>query len=631
MKETQFIKQNKEKWHSFEQILEQDFATPEQLKDVYIQITDDLSYARTFYPNRSVRVYLNSLSKNVYNRINTYKKTKKNKIISFWTDDLPQLVYESRSAFHLSFFVFVGAMLIGAFSSAMDPEFVRTILGDFYVDMTLDNIKDGDPMRVYKDSKELGMSVGITFNNLKVAFMTFLMGIFYLIGSIGVLISNGVMVGSFQYFFYEQGFLLESFLTIWMHGALEISAIVIAGAAGITMGQGLVFPGTYSRIKAFQISAKRGLKIMVGITPIFILAGFIEGYLTRHTEMPNIIRAIFILACFGFVFWYFLFYPRKKHKQGFENKTDHLKLQPENLYSFEFLKIKNSGQLFNEAFLMFVALASKVGLLIAILSLLFTLVNTSLMKVNLNEIYSFKQTSILNFITDPFFKLREIPQLFYNVNEPWLLPLNLLLFIVISFFVCLLFERRAVGIGEVDRVEPSILKELSKLIGLPIVCGLIIGLLAWGSGLLIILVPFVFPFLILWLYSTFRGENNFVMAFSEAWQMYFSNFSKVIGLSFSLWVLSAFFYTFIMASLFWFLISIVGWNLEVSQQELNYLVYAMLLFFAHFNFVLIFVLNLIGFLFAFYSLKEENEGISLERNINEISFDSKIRGIAKEI
>ena len=114
MKETQFIKQNKEKWQSFERILNQENASPEELKNVYIQVTDDLSYARTFYPNRSVRVYLNSISKNVYNKINAYKKTKKDKIISFWTDDLPKLVYESRTAFNVSFLIFILAMLIGA-------------------------------------------------------------------------------------------------------------------------------------------------------------------------------------------------------------------------------------------------------------------------------------------------------------------------------------------------------------------------------------------------------------------------------------------------------------------------------------------------------------------------------------
>ena len=290
------------------------------MRDIFLQVTDDLSYARTFYPNRSVRVYLNSLSKEVFNKTHHYKKTQSNRLLSFWIDELPKIVYDSQKAFRLSLFVFVGSMLIGAFSSAMDPEFVRTILGDSYVNMTLDNIADGDPMRVYKTSKEMGMSVGITLNNLMVAFLTFLLGIVYLIGSIGILITNGVMVGSFQYFFYEQGFLLESFLTIWMHGTLEISAIIIAGAAGITMGRGLVFPGTYSRAKAFQLSAKNGLKIMIGITPIFILAGFIEGFITRHTEIPNEFRALFILACLAFVIGYFVIYPIYKNKKGFADR-----------------------------------------------------------------------------------------------------------------------------------------------------------------------------------------------------------------------------------------------------------------------------------------------------------------------
>ncbi len=623
MKETQFIKQNKEKWQSFERILNQENASPEELKNVYIQVTDDLSYARTFYPNRSVRVYLNSISKNVYNKINAYKKTKKDKIISFWTDDLPKLVYESRTAFNVSFLIFILAMLIGAFSSAMDPEFVRTILGDSYVDMTLANIEDGDPMRVYKDSKELGMTAGITFNNLFVAFLTFLMGVLYMVGSIGILISNGVMVGSFQYFFYEHGFLLESFLTIWMHGALEISAIIIAGAAGITMGQGLAFPGTYSRSKAFQISAKRGMKIMVGIAPIFVVAGIIEGFVTRHTELPNVFRALFIISCFGFVLWYFFLYPRKKHKQGFKEDEDYHKLQAENLHQFEYLKVKSSGQLFNETFLYYARNIGIVGFFLMAISLLFTLVNTIIMKVNLVEIFSFA--------FDPFSKMGEIPQLFYNINEPWLYPLNVLLITFITLFSCFVFEKKALNSGEVPVVEVQLLTRLLKYVGILLISAMMVGLFAFSNVAAIIIVPFVFPFLLLWIYSTFKGEYNFITAFGEAWQMYFSNFSKIIGFTFSLWLLGGFFFSFVQWSLFWFLMQMVSWNLDMAQKDLNNLVYAGLLFFSYFNFLLIFVLNIFGFAFAYYALKEESEGLSLQEDIENISFDSKIRGIAKEI
>jgi len=72
MRETNFIKQNQEKWKDFEQTLQREHKEPDKLKEIFIQTTDDLSYARTFYPNRSVRVYLNALSQCIFS--NFYKK-----------------------------------------------------------------------------------------------------------------------------------------------------------------------------------------------------------------------------------------------------------------------------------------------------------------------------------------------------------------------------------------------------------------------------------------------------------------------------------------------------------------------------------------------------------------------------
>lgn len=623
MKETQFIEQNKAKWQSFESILAKESVDPEKLRDIFLQVTDDLSFARTFYPNRSVRVYLNSLAKEVFNKTHHHKKTRSNRLTSFWTEELPRIVYESRQAFRLSFFVFVGSMLIGAFSSAMDPEFVRTILGDAYVDMTLDNIADGDPMRVYKDSKEMGMSVGITLNNLQVAFLTFLLGIIYLIGSIGVLISNGVMVGSFQYFFYEQGFLLESFLTIWMHGTLEISAIIIAGAAGITMGRGLVFPGTYSRAKAFQLSAKRGLKIMIGITPVFILAGFIEGFVTRHTELPNVFRALFILSCLAFVVGYYVIYPVYKKRKGFEEDEPTYKLQPDNLHQFAYYKIKNSGEMFTDSFLFFARHFGKMAGLFLIFSLLYVLFNGFVMDVALKEIFVFE------FI--PWYKLKEIPQLFYNVNEKWLYPFNVIVFTLISFVIFFLFERRAQENTneEVPKNNPLLL--FGKFVGLLIITALTVTLLAFNNFLAILLIPVLSPFLLLWGYATYKGKVNFFEAFSKAFSMYIGNFSTILGLSFSFFLIFCFFYSFNQLLLFWLIVDMLAWNLNLDQAALDVLVNMLLLFFAHFNVVLGYTLFAIGGAFSYYSFSEELEAVSLLDKIDDIQFDNQIRGIAKEV
>ncbi|HRJ14532.1 MAG TPA: stage II sporulation protein M, partial [Saprospiraceae bacterium] len=265
MRETNFIRQNREKWKQFEQILDGQNKDAEKLNELFVQVTDDLSFSRTFYPNRSVRVYLNGLAQRAFSLIYKNRRTHRNRFLHFWTEELPQLMWEARRELALSFGIFALSMLIGALSSAMDSEFVNVILSEEYVEMTKRNIESGDPMAVYKGRGQLSMSMGITVNNLMVAFLTFATGAFFTLGSIVVLIRNGIMVGAFQNFFIERGLFWESFLTIWIHGTLEISAIIIAGAAGITVGKGLVFPGAYRRMQAFQRSARRGLKIMVGI------------------------------------------------------------------------------------------------------------------------------------------------------------------------------------------------------------------------------------------------------------------------------------------------------------------------------------------------------------------------------
>ena len=120
---------------------------------------------------------------------------------------------------------------------------------------------------------------------------------------------NGIMLGAFQTFFYQHGLLGTSMLAIWLHGTLEISAIIVAGAAGITMGNGWLFPGTYSRLTSFRRGARRALKIIVGTVPIFVVAAFIEGFFTRHTEWPDALRLTIILLSLLFVIGYYIYLP----------------------------------------------------------------------------------------------------------------------------------------------------------------------------------------------------------------------------------------------------------------------------------------------------------------------------------
>ena len=130
-----------------------------------------------------------------------------------------------------------------------------------------------------------------------------------------VLMQNGIMLGSFQYFFYEKGLLWESVRTIWIHGTIEISVIIIAGCAGLVMANGMIFPGTYTRLESFKRGVIGGLKILLSTIPFFIIAGFLEGFVTRHTEMPDWLAIFIILSSLALIIFYYVIYPHQLHKK----------------------------------------------------------------------------------------------------------------------------------------------------------------------------------------------------------------------------------------------------------------------------------------------------------------------------
>lgn len=316
MKEAVFLKQNKQKWEKLEAILEgKEATTPDELSESFIQLTDDLSFSRTFYPKSNTTKYLNNLLYLAHQKLYKNKKERGSRIALFWKQELPILMYEHRKQFLYAFLIFWMAALVGVVSSAHDDTFVRLILGDQYVNKTIENIQNGEPMAIYASQEELGMFLGITFNNIKVAFNTFIAGIFLSFGTGLLLFYNGIMLGAFQYFFYQKGFLLTSVLTVWAHGTLEISAIIIAGAAGLVMGNSILFPGTFTRLQSFKKGAKNGLKIAIGLIPIFFMAGFIEGFITRHVPHIHVFAgATIIIVSLTFIVWYFILYPRKIYK-----------------------------------------------------------------------------------------------------------------------------------------------------------------------------------------------------------------------------------------------------------------------------------------------------------------------------
>jgi uncharacterized membrane protein SpoIIM required for sporulation len=215
------------------------------------------------------------------------------------------------------------SLLMGVFSSATDDSFVKSILGENYVSMTEENIEKGDPFGVYRDENKFSMFVMIASNNIKVAIRAFVFGIFFGIGTLWILFYNGIMVGAFEYMFFARGLGWQSLMVIWIHGIMEIASIIISGCAGLVMGAGILFPGTYTRGQSFKNSVKEALKIILSMVPFFIVAALLESYVTYQMSntfaslnngehgMPVWLGVLMLAASFALMTWYFVLVPRK--------------------------------------------------------------------------------------------------------------------------------------------------------------------------------------------------------------------------------------------------------------------------------------------------------------------------------
>ncbi len=605
MKESEFIRQNKEKWSEFEEDLTGRESSPDRISRLFIQVTDDLSYSRTHYKNRSVRVYLNGVAQLLFNDINKSTKGRIEGFRLFWTHELPELIYHSRKEFLVSFLVFALSMAIGIFSSIHDNDFARAILGDNYVSMTIKNIENNDPMAVYKEFNEIDMFLGITLNNLMVAFRTFIFGIVFAVGSVFILIYNGIMVGTFQFFFIERGIFWDSFLTIWQHGVIEISCIIIAGAAGITIGKGLLFPGTLSRSQSLRFSGMRGLKIMVGIAPLIIIAAFIEGFYTRYTDMPFVIRLATIMASVIFIVGYFILLPCIRHRQGLaqsrqENQTT-VKSEPVSQK-----QIYSGDQLFG---LTFNYLYHHLNSFFKIILLLSFFYGIGICLIPSLTRFAQKEAPLISGISDLFDYSREII----------LAVMNELILFCITFFS---FFRVSAHIEGKDRGDNNIFDMFitKKAIPVFLMVTVLNGMFFIESSGITYLILIILPLATLITYISFIQKKSIFFSIQQSIKILQDSWGKFLFLYFKLLFIGFGAVLLINTPFIQTYLNIINWNLPLDENWSGYVSLFFSAFIQIFVLLSAFVLILVSNSFIYYTLHESYYAGWLIKKIEKLSF-----------
>lgn len=323
-----FIKKNAEKWKAFQ---EEEPSTPDDASDRFVTLMDDLAYAKTFYPKSKATKWINGLAASEYQNIYKNKKEKYSRFFTFFKYELPLVIRRHHKIFLFVTLFFCVAVAVGVYSSIKNPDFLKSILGDKYVEDTETRIANGDPFGVYKEDSKFNMFITIGFNNISVAFREFVGGFSGGIYTVIILWFNGVMLGSFQHMFFANGLGYESILVIWIHGVFEICSIVFSAVAGFVFVAGVLFPGTYSRMESFKNHFKDAAKILICVIPFLIVAALLESHVTQlmsdtFDKKPDGIpewASICILTVSSLcIIWYFIVWPIILSRKGFYLKKD---------------------------------------------------------------------------------------------------------------------------------------------------------------------------------------------------------------------------------------------------------------------------------------------------------------------
>jgi hypothetical protein len=433
---------------------------------------------------------------------------------------------------------------------------------------------------------------------------------------------EGVRIGAFLQFFSRSGLFAEANLTIWMHGTLEIAAIVIGTAAGMVMGSGWLFPGTLTRLQSFQLSARRGIKIMMGVVVMLFLAAIIEGTLTRFTEAGTAFRATFIGFWLIAILAYYGWYPFYKARQGFHKNIKEYELPPDGRFNIDYFEIKTAGEIFAETFWL---MKTHLSRLLRV-SFLGAIIYCILVYTIFNNVPYDKPFHQVFYLGTNFFNQHEaIAAFFINKNIKYLTFLNAIFFATLAFFAFRILYR-----DEPNSPQKTVAQWFVAWFQMVIVQLPMFWFCAKSEEALLFLSFFGLPTFSLMMMLIMRDGYNVMTAIPHARWLLGSGFSKAIGLNLLMSLIGWLFYGLITSSIFWLYFRIVGWNIQLNNANVDAISSISLAVIAVFALFLLMLVIYFSMGLLYYALLEVNEARSLVARIQKIGTGRKIRGMSRE-
>jgi uncharacterized membrane protein SpoIIM required for sporulation len=290
---TRWLEKRRPHWNRLEKLVSASgrrsvsALTPAELQELallYRQSASDLSTVREDPTSAQLSLYLNQLLGRAHNLIYMGRRANRHGIWTFYKDTYPVIFRQTFPETFAAFVLFLVAALAGVLMGIADPGFSRYFLGS-------NMMQSIEHHKMWTDSivtvKPLASS-GILTNNLSVAFAAFAFGITAGIGTVWMMLLNGLLMGVVGITCWREGMSLSLWSFVAAHGVLELPAIFIAGGAGLGIAKGLLFPGVLPRKESLVQAGGRSVRLVLGTIPMLLIAGVVEGFVSPTGLQPYI-------------------------------------------------------------------------------------------------------------------------------------------------------------------------------------------------------------------------------------------------------------------------------------------------------------------------------------------------------
>ena len=257
----------------------------DELVRLYQRTSAHLSYARTYFADPALTARLTALVGRANAIVYGTRPRTLRTLGRFFTATFPAAVWDARRFIAVSAaLLFIPAVVIGVWL-AHSPRAIDAV-GNAALRQTYVN---HDFASYYRDQHSAQFAAQVQTNNIRVGFLAFAGGIAFCIPTAWVLVTNGANLGQAAGLFAYNGKQAQFYGLVTPHGLLELTSVVIAGAAGLRLGWALISPGDRTRARAVADEGRRSVTIAAGLILTFLVAGTIEGFVTG-SALPTAVR-----------------------------------------------------------------------------------------------------------------------------------------------------------------------------------------------------------------------------------------------------------------------------------------------------------------------------------------------------